>query len=175
MHGIEVLYWALSILFCLAMAFAILLWCRSWRREEREATARQLQGLSREVARLSDTVEMLEHTFSSLQTADEQFTRHIEDLRKMLRSIPATARPEHPQAPLPRLRSGPAAAPETPAAETDPDTEDRYARARVLLQNGQPPGAVARTLDLGNAEVQMIARMINQEKTPDDPGTPSGS
>ena len=44
MQGIEVLYWAISVVFCLAMVFAILLWCRSWRKEEHEANTRQISG-----------------------------------------------------------------------------------------------------------------------------------
>ena len=91
MHGIEILFWALSALFWLALLFAILLWCRSWRKEERELTRRHIQMLSREVERLGEAIEMLDHTVASLQTADEQFGRRIEALQ---RAIPSRTQPD---------------------------------------------------------------------------------
>ena len=155
MQGIEVLYWGLSVLFCLAMVFAILLWCRSWRKEERETTARQLQILAREVGRLSEALEMLDHISASLQTADEQLTKQVEDLQVAIRRL------QSPQA-KPVLVSKPASAPLDPPSESN--VEDRYAEARSLLQAGNSPVEVARKLDLGTAEVHMIARMLEEKK-----------
>lgn len=149
MQGIEVLYWGLSVLFCLAMVFAILLWCRSWRKEERETTARQLQILAREVGRLSEALEMLDHISASLQTADEQLTKQVEDLQVAIRRL---------QSP----HAKPASAPLDPPSE--PNVEDRYAEAQGLLQAGNSPVEVARKLDLGTAEVHMIARMLEEKK-----------
>ena len=69
MQGLDILYWGLSILFCLAMGFAILLWCRSWRKEEREESAKQIGRLTREVARLS-SAETIGPTGISCTNAD---------------------------------------------------------------------------------------------------------
>ena len=159
MQGIEVLYWALSVLFCLAMVFAILLWCRSWRKEERETTASQLQILAREVGQLSEALEMLDHITASLQTADEQITKQVEDLEVAIRRLqsPAT-KPASESVPV----SKPASAPLDPPSESN--VEDRYAEARGLLQTGHSPVEVARKLDLGTAEVHMIARMLEEKK-----------
>jgi len=103
MQGLEILYWGLSILFCLAMGFAILLWCRSWRKEEREESARQIGALTREVARLSSTIDLLENTSASLQTVDEQFSRDIENLRNCIVRVRQTVPQENraPISPLP--------------------------------------------------------------------------
>ena len=168
MHGIEFLYWALSILFCLAMVFAILLWCRSWRREERGETERQILTLSREVSRLIGTVDMLEHTSASLQTADEQLAQDVESLRKSIHQIRASVspvkaapQPGETQTVRPVAPPAPQAAPDLTAEETE---TDRYAQARALLAEGRSAQDVARTLDIGTAEVRMIARMVNTEK-----------
>ena len=80
-EGLHILYWALSILFCLAFAFAILLWCRSWRREEREETGRRIQRLSDEVGRIAAAVDALENTAASLEMADGKLAGHLGDLR----------------------------------------------------------------------------------------------
>lgn len=158
MHGIEVLYWALSVLFCLFLVFAILLWCRSWRKEEREATDRRLQILSREIGRLSEAIELLDHTAASFQTADEQLSKQVEDIQKALR---LTARPPV----LPEIPRDSKSPPPDPSSEPLPEVEDRYREARALLQEGQSPLEVARKLDLGTAEVRMIARVLKGEKT----------
>ena len=166
MQGIEVLYWALSILFCMVMGFAILLWCRSWRREEREETARQVKALSGEVGRLTSAVDALEHASASLQTADEGLAGHLEDLRASVNRIraalvpstsPASVGPENVRAP----EASPDPGPLPPAAQEAGN--DRYMQARVLLQQGRPPVDVARMLDIGTAEVRMIARMLDTE------------
>lgn len=167
MQGIEVLYWALSILFCLALAFAILLWCRTWRREERGETAQQIRALTGAVGRLTASVEVLEHASASLQMADEQMARQLEDLRGIVRVLQAASLPPSGRTPPDPAESRPPAsspsrtdsASETPA----PEPEDRYAQARALLLDGRSPLEVARTLDLGTAEVQMIARIIDLE------------
>ncbi len=41
---------------------------------------------------------------------------------------------------------------------------DRYAAARDMLLEGRSPVEVSRHLDMGKAEVRMIARTIDQEK-----------
>ena len=41
-----------------------------------------------------------------------------------------------------------------------PEKADRYERARQLLGQGVEPVAVARQLELGMAEVELMARML---------------
>ena len=166
MQGIEVLYWALSVLFCMVMGFAILLWCRSWRREERREAARQVQALSREVNRLSEAVGMLEHASASLQTADEGLARHLEDLKASVNRIRAALAPPAKLRPIaPENARVPESAPvlEPPPRGAEDAGGERYAQARVLLQQGRWPVDVARMLDIGTAEVRMIARMLDMQ------------
>jgi citrate synthase len=155
MQDIDILYWAISIVFCLGLLFAILLWCRSWRREEREIHTRQLQQLAREVRRLRDAVETLDTSVASIQTADEQFSQQLDTLRDTVRDIkrstPVLSTAPKLSAPIQRV--------ETPEPAPD-DSDDRYAQARSRLQSGKDPVEVARLLDLGTAEVAMIARML---------------
>ena len=166
MKGIEVLYWALSILICLSMVFAILLWCRSWRREEREETEKQIRALYEGTARLSASMEMMEHTFASLEAADEQFSRQIEDLRDAVQRL-RTSVPLQPVSQPPVLEVSKTE--ESHVVSSDPDSNspekagDQYAQARTLLTQGQSALDVARTLEMGSAEVNMIARMMNSK------------
>mgnify|MGYP001330188969 len=138
------------------MVFAILLWCRSWRKEERETTARQLQILVREVGRISEALEMLDHITASLQTADEQITKQVEDLQVAIRRLQSP--PTKPVSESVPVSKAPLDSP------SESNVEDRYAEARGLLQAGHPPVEVARKLDLGTAEVHMIARMLKEKK-----------
>lgn len=174
MQSIEILYWGLSILFCLAMCFAILLWCRSWRREEQEETARQVRALAEEVARLNAAVDLLAHTAAALQTADEQLSGHVETLQKNLRQLrpgagqAKRAVPVRPVEPGPRKAAGPPAE-ERPSVSSEPvpgSEQDLYARARVLLGQGHSPMEVARILDIGAAEVKMLARVMGLDGAP---------
>ena len=174
MQSIDVLYWALSIVFCLALQFAILLWCRGWRREERDASTRQIQLLAREVKRLAEAIETLDHTSASLQTADEQLTRHVESLRDAVRDLKRRQQTpaEHPvqqRRVEPPLEHRPQRTTASVGAPTEQETksgddDDRYDQARTLLKAGRDPVDVARQLDLGTAEVNMIASLL---QTPD--------
>lgn len=182
MHGIEVLYWALSVVFCLALLFAILFWCRNWRNEERETHLRHMQLLAREVKRLAEAVEGLENTSASLQTADEQFSQQIENIRNVVRDLKRQERHmaasvvSTTQVPVSEPTAPPPVSPSASSSASKPApvsseervglqeaTEDRYAEARDLLLSGQSQTDVARQLDLGTAEVRMIARVL--EKT----------
>ncbi|MBT4136319.1 MAG: hypothetical protein HOE48_00310 [Candidatus Latescibacteria bacterium] len=173
MQGIEVLYWALSVVFCLALVFAILFWCRNWRNEEREGNLRQLQQLAREVRRLSEAVEGLENTSASLQTADEQLSLQVENIRNMGRDLKRKLTPPaiSPVISTPPVSVSKPAAPVPVSTSSDEivslqeSSEDRYAQARDLLLAGETQTDVARQLDLGTAEVRMIARLL--EKTDD--------
>jgi predicted RNase H-like nuclease (RuvC/YqgF family) len=167
MQGLDILYWGLSMLFCLAMGFAILLWCRSWRKEEREESAKQIGALATEVARLVEAVDMLEHTSSSLRTADEQIARNIEDLRncvvRLRQSVPVESRADIPVSgtPEPETSVLPDTIASGDAGATDQELElDPFAEARSRLKSGQTPVEVAKALDIGTAEVRMIARMM---------------
>ena len=163
MQGIEVLYWAISIVFCLALLFAILLWCRSWRKEEHEANTRQIQLLAREVRRLREAVELLDHTAASLHTADEQLSGQIQVMQDATRDLKRrVSEPVKPQSKKDVFPVSPAPTPVSePADLVGDDGDDRFAQARALLQSGEDPVAVARQLDMGRAEVQMIVRMLD--------------
>lgn len=179
MHGIEVLYWALSVVFCLALLFAILFWCRNWRNEERETHLRHMQLLAREVKRLAEAVEGLENTSASLQTADEQFSQQIENIRNVVRDLKRQERhmassmvsttkmpvsePSAPPPVSPTASSSSSSISSEERVGLQEAAEDRYAEARDLLLSGQSQTDVARQLDLGTAEVRMIARVL--EKT----------
>jgi hypothetical protein len=154
MQSIHVLYWALSVLCCLSLLFAILLWCRSWRREEREETGRRIQRLSDEMGRIAAAVDALENTAASLEMADGKLAGHLGDLGKALgrlESLRETAGTGRSPAPGQAPEGG---------AEVE---GDRYAAARDLLRQGKSPVEVSRRLDMGTAEVRMIARTIDQE------------
>ena len=168
-QGIGVLYWALSVVFCLALVFAILFWCRNWRNEERENNLRHLQLLAREVRRLSEAIDRLDETAAALQTADEQFSQQVEhignlgrDLKRQLTPLAApAARSSRAESTKPKLD----VTPPEPVVFLEESSEDRYAQARDLLLAGQDETDVARRLDMGTAEVRMIARLL--EKTGD--------
>ena len=178
MQEIQVLYWALSILFCMAMGFAVLLWCRGWRKEEREQNTNQVRALSREVARLTSAVDLLEHTSLSLQTADEQLARKLDDLQVLARKLEG-ALSKLP--PLPAAaRHGPASPTELQPRNHQAPTDglsppvDPYQKARELLSEGRSPVDVARALDIGTAEVRMIARMLERGPPTADKEDPEG-
>ena len=156
MESVEILYWGLSSLFSLAMAFAILVWCRSWRKEERQERDRQIQALQASVNRLMGALELMDQTAASMQAADEKLTRFI-DLQERPTPQPAAAQPQQADPP-PQPDS-------EPSRTSSPDGQDVYERAKRLVQAGSTPAQVARELDLGVAEVQMIARVLN-EKAP---------
>lgn len=189
MQGIEVLVVTLAAFFGLGILFAILMWCRSWRRDEREQTERQMQTIQMQVDRLRDAIELLDHTAASLQTADDQFTGQLEDLRRAIVSFkrgpalptpaqeiseaeslaPASGsiyRSDRAESPVdePELATSPLANGDELAA---PSTlkGSRYEEIHALIRQGRSTLEIARDLDIGVAEVRMIARM-NAMKPP---------
>ncbi len=172
-EGLHILYWALSILFCLAFAFAILLWCRSWRREERQESDRRASELANQVAKLAATVDQLEHTATSLQAADELLAKGIKDLRSAVRvsqAVSAAGQTKTPAPPPPKQPTAEASPTKGVAAEMPPEEQDRFAAAREMLLEGHPPDDVARKLDIGAAEAKMLARVVEQDKESSDSG-----
>lgn len=179
MADFHILIWALSLLFCMAMGFVVLLWCRSWRREEREATDRSLEALSREVSRLAVTVDGMDETAASLLAADEQLARDIERLREQVRLLKSAAasavrssKSSPPAAPAPSKVPDDVtpvdreSTPDLPETADAPPSGDRFENARQLLQQGLTDVEVARKLKMGAAEVRMIARMMESESAP---------
>jgi hypothetical protein len=170
-HGIDIFYWGLSLLFCLAFGFAILLWARGWRREERAETARRMSELATEVAKLAAAVEQLEHTAASLRTADELLAQGIKDLQSTAAGAapaPAVGRTVDPAPPSP-----PTPSPTQPIAEKEAGPlpeEDRFAEARRLLMEGLSPTEVAQKLDIGAAEAKMLARVVQRDQQAGDAG-----
>jgi hypothetical protein len=172
-QGIEIFYWALSILFCLAFGFAILMWARGWRREEREESTRRMSELAAQVTKLSSAVEQLEHTAASLQTADELLAQGIKDLRAVPRQTkpaPPKAEPVAPPTPV-QVKPAPAPPVASPTATADESADDdRFAAARKMLLEGRSPTEVAQKLDIGAAEAKMLARVVEREQSTGDAG-----
>lgn len=174
MEGLELLAICLSVLFGLGMIFSILLWCRSWRKEEREQTDLQIKALRGVIRKLSDTVEMLDHTTASLQTADGLLTQQLEDLRSSVTRlqnirvpreiVPTTSINQASVAEKPEGASPSATRVDTPATSSGP----AYDAVSGLLERGKSTLEIAHALDIGIAEVRMIAR-IHATHNPDEP------
>lgn len=154
MGGLEVLFWTIPTLFVLALLFAILFWCRSWRREEGWEMDRRLKLLTEQVTRLAETIEQLQKTQASARAAEgrlsEQLTALSADVTRLL-----AARPQ-PSSLAPRPSSPPSA-----TADASSDAPDRYDRARKLLASGADPVEVARSLDISLGDVHVLQRMMN--------------
>lgn len=187
MQGIELLVVTLAAFFGLGILFTILMWCRSWRRDEREQTERQMQAIQMQVDRLREAIELLDHTAASLQTADDQFTGQLEDLRRAIVNFkrgPALSTQEASEAESPAPASGsiyrsdraesPVGEPELATspptngdelAEPSTSKGPRYEEVHALIRQGRSTLEIARDLDIGVAEVRMITRM-NAMKPP---------
>ena len=171
MQGIEILVVTLAAFFGLGIFFAILVWCRSWQREYREQSDRQFQTLRAQSDRLRDAIEMLDHTAASLLTADGQLTRQLEDLRssvQKLQNMRPDSKPELAET-IRTVRPEPTtndASSQSDAHESTPATGDRYDDVQALLKEGRSTVEIAHELDIGVAEVRMIARM-KAIKSPD--------
>jgi thiamine pyrophosphate-dependent acetolactate synthase large subunit-like protein len=158
MGSFEILLWTVPVLFALALLFAILLWCRSWRREEGWETDRRLKLLTAQVTRLSELVDQMEKTLSVTRTAQarlsEQMTALAADLPRPVPSSPVS-RPGDPSPGHP------------PPSKADPVEKDRYERAREMLASGTDPVEVARQLGISRGDVDLILRMMdNPPKKP---------
>lgn len=170
MEGLELLAISLSVLFGFGMIFSILLWCRSWRKEDREQTEQQINALRTSIRKLTEAVDLLDHTAASLQTADGLLTRQLEDLRSSVTRLqnirpqteapPAPATQETAKSAEPRVEPNLAPAEDT---ETTTDQSGAYKAVDDLLKQGKSTVEIARTLDIGVAEVRMIARMRASE------------
>lgn len=165
MEGLELLAICLSVLFGLGMIFSILLWCRSWRKEEREQTDLQIKSLRGAIRKLTEAIEMLDHTSASLQTADGLLTQQLEDLR---RSVTRLQNIRLPTEAAPAVDINPASVAKPPesasrssskAASPTTGSGQAYDAVSDLLKQGKPILEIARELDIGIAEVRMIARM----------------
>ena len=176
MEGIELLAISLSLLFGVGMIFSILLWCRSWRKDEREQTDLQIKAMRQSVRKLAEAIEMLDHTTASLQTADGLLTQQLEDLRSSvdrLQNVKLQVEPKvivqtPSQAGLQKTGQDV----ETSVTETTSELESgtSYEAVAGLLKEGKSTLDIARELDIGVAEVRMIARM-HATNHPDDPSS----
>ncbi len=175
MEGLELLAISLCVLFGVGMIFSILLWCRSWRKEDREQTDLQIKALRGSIGKLTDAVEMLDHTAASLQTADGLLTQQLEDLRSSITQLQSIrSRPDVAVTPTPpvvdQIKVSQECVDERPGEETVATTETSgaYDAVNGLLKQGKSTLEIARELDIGVAEVRMITRM----RATDDPNPP---
>ncbi len=172
MEGLELLAISLCILFGFGMILSILLWCRSWRKEDREQTEQQVRALRGSIRKLTDADEMLDHTAASLQTADGLLTQQLEDLRSSITRL-QSVRPQAEAAVKAEPEARPAAAEPTESAQpetSEAETPGSYDAVNDLLKQGRSTLEIARELDIGVAEVRMIARMRANDN-PNDPAS----
>jgi hypothetical protein len=165
METFQILVLSISVLLALSLLISVVLWCRSWRREERAEHAASLRGMAEEVSRLREAVELLDQTAASLQTVDGQIAARLEAIRSVVVRLQAAAQPQAAAPALPaRVDPRPDRRNLVPdvsgaADAATPATEPRYERARTLLAQGLSEIDVAKELDMGPAEVRMISRM----------------
>ena len=175
MEGLQLLAVSLAVLFGFGMIFSLLLWCRSWRKEDREQTDQQIRALRASIKKLIESVELLDHTAAALQTADGLLTQQLEDLKSSItqfqgiRSLPGEDESET----FETAETSTISEKEAVASQEDINGENptqgstAYNAVSDLLGQGKPTLEVARELDIGLAEVRMIARM----RTADTKGT----
>jgi hypothetical protein len=152
MSGFEVLLWTIPVLFGLSLLFAILLWCRGWRREDRWEMDRRLKLLTAQVTKLSEVVENLEKIHAAARTADNRLSEQLTALSADVSRLLAGRSPASPSPPTPHLSS---------PADAPTDSADRYERAREMLSSGTDPVEVARHLDISLGDIHVIQRMMN--------------
>lgn len=157
MGGFEILLWTLPILFALALLFVILLWCRSWRREEGWETDRRLKLLTAQVTRLSEFVDHLEKSLSGSRTAQTRFSEQMTALAADLSRLVTSSRTSRPGDESPGYPS-PSKADSSPSP---PVAKDRYERAREMLASGADPVEVARQLGISRGDVDLILRLMD--------------
>ncbi|MBI2952552.1 hypothetical protein HYY27_10670 [bacterium] len=165
MGGLEVLFWTIPILFTLALLFAILLWCRGWRREEGQEMDRRLKLLTEQVTKLAGAVEQLQRTQTTARTAEgrlsEQMTALFASVSRFLSAPPSPA--SHPGDKSPGYIS-PTSSTSHPGDKSpghDSPSPDRYDRAREMLASGADPMEVARALDISLGDVHVLQRLLN--------------
>lgn len=158
----ETLYWAVPVLFALALQFAILVWCRTWRREDDAEMDRRIRLLTSQVTRVSEVVDRLEKAQTAARSAEARTAQQLESLSADLSRLLSHSSP--PSSPSRTSPPGPQdGGPQTPRQ----DPQDRYEKARELLSSGVGPVEVARQLDVSLGDVQVIQRLLDlQPKKP---------
>ena len=159
--GFETFLWAIPVLFSLGLLFAILLWCRSWRTEEQLKTDHRLEIFTSHLTNLSEALEKLEKILSATRDQDRQLAEHVKTLSAEVHQVLTPAPPRSTRSPSPKSED-----PERP-----PDSGERYRQARALLAKGEQPLEVARRLDIGLGDVQVILRTMEIEKGRDSAKT----
>ena len=174
MEDIELLAISLSLLFGVGMIFSVLLWCRSWRKDEREQTDLQIKAMEQSVRTLAEAIEMLDHTTASLQTADGLLTQQLEDLRSSVDRLQTVKLKEEPKVVVQTLSQAALQKTEQDVetsvikTTTELESEKSYEAVAGFLKEGKSTLEIARELDIGVAEVRMIARM-HAANHPNDP------
>ena len=127
----------------LCLAGCLGLWFRAWLKAEKRALDERLTGLEEQQAHLERLSGRLLAACRLLEAQAPEFIASGD--RSMRRERGGGKRR--------------AAAPQH-NIDAQPDKADRYERARELLARGLEPVAVARQLELGLAEVELMARML---------------
>ncbi len=126
----------------LCLAGSLGWWFRSWLKTERRAFDERLTALDEQQAHL------------------ERLSGRLLAACRLLES--STSSPTVGKSARRKNRAAKKAALELdPPDSISPEKADRYERARQLLGQGVEPGAVARQLELGMAEVELMARMLH--------------
>ena len=152
--GLETFLWAIPVLFSLGLLFAILLWCRSWRTEEQLKTDRRLEIFTSHLTNLSESLEKLEKILSVARDEDRQLAGQVKTLSAEMHQVLTPPPSRSTRSPSPK--------PEGP--DRRPDSAERYRQARAMLTKGEQPLEVARRLDIGLGDVQVILRTMELEK-----------
>jgi hypothetical protein len=126
----------------LCLAGGLGLWVRAWLGREHEATGRRLAALEARQAQLERAGERLEGLCQLLEARLHR-AGAASDAGLSQRS----------GLPLPRKGTGEAG-----------DQEDNYEQARKLLDQGLPPGEVARQVRLGLAEIELMNRLLHRQR-----------
>lgn len=165
MTGLDLLLYAIPLFLALALQLALLLWCRSWWREDREEMDRRLKLLSDQVSRLSEALDQFQKAQAATKASEgrllEQLTTLFADVTRHL-----SARPPSSASPAPSSSSATQHPALSRAEGSAPDAQrspDRYERAREMLSSGADPVEVARTLDISLGDVHVLQRLLNMK------------
>ena len=146
-------------LFCgLLIPAGVLVWYMHWRQKERSEIARQIESMIAGLSRAEAMIGRLKITQPQSDREGEIPVVHERSYRTAQQSLleqdPMMTRQRHGilNSPPHSVTSHSESGRETPPGSIE--------KAKVLLKGGIPPVEVARTLNIGLGEVEMLHRMI---------------